>query len=62
MLGGRASALNNSNMWLSQEDTEAVVTALEPKLERTATALERLLAEVVTLEVSLSLAADVLQV
>ena len=47
---GRAPSL--ANLWLGQDEIEAAVTALGPKLKKTAVALEKLLAEVVTLEVS----------
>lgn len=52
VLSGRGSAaMSHTNMWLGADETEAAVTALEPKMERTATQLERLLAEITTLEV-----------
>lgn len=52
VLSGRGSAaMSHTNMWLGADETEAAITALEPKMERTATQLERLLAEITTLEV-----------
>ena len=48
---GSASSLYRPNMWLGDEETEAALTALEPKLEKTAAQLENLLRDIIILEV-----------
>jgi hypothetical protein len=40
------------NLWLGREEGEAVAAALVPKLQKTKVAVEQLLFEVATLEVS----------
>ena len=42
---------SGANMWLGQDDSAAIASALLPKLEKTKEEVERLLFEVVTLEV-----------
>ncbi len=41
------------NLWLGDEEGQAIATALVPKLQKTKTAVEGLLFEVATLEVAL---------
>lgn len=41
------------NLWLGQEESEAIATALQPKLSKTRAAVESLLHDVTTLEVVL---------
>lgn len=48
--GGFPEVLDN--LWLGQEEGEAVASALIPKLQKTKVAVEQLLFEVATLEVS----------
>lgn len=43
------------NLWLGREEGEAIAAALGPKLQKTKGAVEQLLFEVATLEVSLTL-------
>lgn len=47
---GQTSA---SSIWVSPDESEAVSSALAPKLQQAAEGVERLLFEVVTLEVSI---------
>ncbi|KAI8106560.1 hypothetical protein M9435_001103 [Picochlorum sp. BPE23] len=49
---GRESG--NENVWISPEEVDALDTALSPKMDKTRDEVERLLYEVVTLEVALS--------
>lgn len=51
VVASEETSLSRANMWLGKDETEAVVLALGPKLEKTAKELERLIGEVVTLEV-----------
>ncbi|KAG2429170.1 hypothetical protein HYH02_014105 [Chlamydomonas schloesseri] len=46
------------NLWLASEESEAVATALEPKLVKTRAAVEQVLFDVVMLEVALRNGAD----
>ncbi len=46
------------NLWLGSEVSAATATALVPKLQKTKTAVEKLLFEVATLEVALEAGAD----
>lgn len=50
--GGFPEVLDN--LWLGQEEGEAVASALIPKLQKTKVAVEQLLFEVATLEVSMA--------
>lgn len=52
VVASEETSLSRANMWLGKDETEAVVLALGPKLEKTAKELERLIGEVVTLEVA----------
>ncbi len=46
------------NLWLGKEESEAIATALQPKLTKTRANVEGLLQDVVTLEVALHEGAD----
>lgn len=54
--GGFPAVLDN--LWLGEEEAQAVATALQPKLSKTRTAIDGILTDVATLEVALQNGCD----
>ena len=54
--GGFPAVLDN--LWLGEEEAQAVTTSLQPKLQKTRTSVEGILSDVATLEVALRSGSD----